>query len=111
MSGDERDSALAVAELKGDLKALEERMRTMQAEYEGALDRFRADYQSSFRQQLIAIAGLIGLGFVALGFFLAQQSGTAPAPIIIQTAPVPAPEPAPAEVRTAQEAPAPVPGP
>ena len=86
MSGDERDSALA---------------------NEGALDRFRADYQSSFRQQLIAITGLIGLGFVALGFFLAQQPGTAPAPIIIQTAP----EPAPAEVRTAQEAPVPVPGP
>ena len=107
MSGDERDSALAVAELKGELKALEERMKTMQAEYEGALDRFRADCQSSFRQQLIVIAGLIGLGFVALGFFLAQRPGTAPAPIIIQTAPVPAP----AEVRTAPEAPVPGPGP
>ena len=38
-----KDGSLALAGLRGDLKALDERMNTMQAQYAGALDRFHAD--------------------------------------------------------------------
>ena len=37
------DLAQQIARLEGDLKAQEERMKTMTAENEGALDRLRAD--------------------------------------------------------------------
>ncbi len=40
---EERDNALAIAKLKGEITALEERMKAHQAKQEGALDRLRAD--------------------------------------------------------------------
>jgi len=62
-----------------------ERMKTMQADY-------RADINSALRQQLIAIVGIVALGFVGLGFFLSQQTPVPPAPpVIIQTTPAPVP--------------------
>ena len=97
---------------------LEERMNTMQAEYETALERFgrqtdtalerlRTDQQASLRQHLVAVIGIVALGFAGLGFFLTQRQPAvvmppAPAPVIIQTAPAAVP----AEVPEAPATPA-----
>ena len=99
------------------LAVLEERMNTMQAEYEGALDRFRGDmerfradnakretgFQSTLRLHLFATVGTtiaaIGLGVT----FLARRDGPpAPAttPVIIQNIP---PASVPAQATSPQE--------
>ena len=106
MNDDGRDSALVIAELKGDLKALQERMNTMQAQYAGALDRFRADFQSTLRSHLLAIIGaaiaIIAINIAAVGLgvaFLSLQGRQPMSPVIIQTMS----EPAPAEIHAVPE--------
>ena len=66
-----------INELARQVAVLEERMNTRQAEYESALDRFRAD-MASMREDfaaretrmLLAIAGMLGLAVAILGFVL-----------------------------------------
>ena len=91
------------AELKGDLKALAERMSTHQATYETALERFgrqtdagfarlkqdmdRRDAEAAKRETRLLgyTVGAVGVGVALLGAFIALVTLNEPAPIVIQT--------------------------
>jgi len=64
-----------IRDLVRQVAVLEERVNTKQAEYESALDRLRADMArrdadaiKRDKQQLLAIAGIIGLAVTIAGF-------------------------------------------
>ena len=57
--------------LRGELKALEERMETHQAKHEGALDRLRADIAQRETRLLLSIAVMITLGVSVIGLVVA----------------------------------------
>lgn len=57
-------------ELSERLSVLEERMRTMHAEYETGLARIEAEAAKRETRMLIAIGGLIALGVVVLGVLI-----------------------------------------
>ena len=105
MNDAERDNARAITELKGDLKALQERMNTHQATYETALERFESNAAKRETRQLGYTVGAMGVGVaiiaavIALAALFLQQSSQPMPPVIIQTAP----EPAPAEIHAAPE--------
>lgn len=96
--------AEAMARRDGELKETMARrdgeLKETMARGDGEL---RADQQAGLRQQLIAVIGIVALGFAALGFFLTQLQPTVvtPPPVIIHTAPETAQ--APAGIRTAPE--------
>ena len=99
MSDDEKDSALAVASLKGDLKALEERMNTHQATYETALERMESNAAKRETRQLVYVIGALALAVAFLSLTLKPDPPTPvqPAPIVIHapSAQAPVTEPAP----------------
>ena len=104
------------------LAVLEERMNTMQAEYAGALDRFRAETTSALdrlradmasretrmasretegakreTRMLLAMAGMIALAVAVLGYLDSQPQAPAPqAPVTINMPPQAPAVPAPA---------------
>ena len=57
--------------LNEKIARLEERMNTMQARYEGALDRLRADMAQRDRQHLLAVIAVIAIGLTIHGFLTA----------------------------------------
>ena len=95
---------------------LEERMNTMQAEYETALERFGRQTDTALermerriserdrgnmRWQVGITIGAVAVGVAILGAFIALDDAPSPAPVVIQTAPPAAQSPA--EARTAPE--------
>ena len=69
------DLAQQIARLEGEIKAQEERMKTMTAENESALDRLRADLathrEDAAKREtrlILAMAGMIGLAVAILKF-------------------------------------------
>jgi len=66
--------------LSGRLAVLEERMKTMHAEYEGALDRLRADMaahrEDAARREtriILAMIAVVAIGFTVFGFVTAPH--------------------------------------
>ncbi len=57
-----------IARLEGQLEAQEERMKTMTAKNESALDRLRADMAQRETRLILAMAGMIGLAVAILKF-------------------------------------------
>ncbi|MCY4152623.1 MAG: hypothetical protein OXE94_10370 [Aestuariivita sp.] len=71
---EEHDNALAIAKLEGDLRgeirALEERMETKQAEYRTDIARLAEQAASRHTQLILAIAGMLALAVAVLGFLI-----------------------------------------
>ncbi|MCY4007853.1 MAG: hypothetical protein OXE84_13690 [Rhodobacteraceae bacterium] len=69
-TSEERDNALAIAELKGELIAPQERMKTMTAENDSALDRLRADMAQRDKDNLRWQIGLWVAAVVIIGVLI-----------------------------------------
>jgi len=87
--GDTGDTDRRLAELSERVARMEERMKTMQATYDGALERFgkeaaRRDTVNT-RWTIAAIIGVAALGFATMSFIQAFHSPAQP--IVIQLPP------------------------
>ena len=87
MNDAERDSALTITELKGGLKALQERMNTMQAEYRTDIARLAEDMAKRSWQQLVAVIGALAVAVTVLSLTLSPDPQTPIQPIVIQMPP------------------------
>ncbi|MCY4151247.1 MAG: hypothetical protein OXE94_03290 [Aestuariivita sp.] len=67
---EERDNALAIADLKGQITALEERMETKQAEYRTDISRLAEQSAQRETRLILAIAGMLALAVTILGLWL-----------------------------------------
>ncbi|MCY4288238.1 MAG: hypothetical protein OXC63_06565 [Aestuariivita sp.] len=67
---EERDNALAIADLKGQITALEERMETKQAEYRTDISRLAEQSAHRETRLILAIAGMLALAVTILGLWL-----------------------------------------
>ncbi len=72
---EERDNALAIAALRGEVKAQEERIKSMKAENESALDRtsatldrFRADMATRETRLILAMIIIVSVSLTIFGF-------------------------------------------
>ncbi|MCY4153352.1 MAG: hypothetical protein OXE94_14115 [Aestuariivita sp.] len=78
---EERDNAMAIAKLEGEVKALEERMETKQAEYRTDISHLaekmaERDKEAAQRETrlILAIAVIVGVGLAIFGFLTAPPS-------------------------------------
>ena len=74
---DERDNAMAIAELRGEIKAIGARNEAMEsridaslAENKGAMDRLRADMAKRETRLILVMAGMLSLAVAVLGLWL-----------------------------------------
>ncbi len=78
----EHDNALAIAELKGELRgeivaikarneAMESRIDTRLEENKGAMDRLRADMAQRETRLIFAMIAIVGVGLTIFGFLTA----------------------------------------
>ncbi len=67
---DERDNALAIAELRGELKAIRAENEAMESRIDASLARLQEEMAKRDTRLILAIAGMIGLAVAILGFWL-----------------------------------------
>ena len=67
---DERDNALAIAELRGELKAIRAGNEAMESRIDASLARLQEEMAKRDTRLILAIAGMIGLAVAILGLWL-----------------------------------------